>query len=214
MPSAVVARVFFRRFKRARSALSSAWRSRYSESTSESGLTTSSPRSPSTIRSSPSLMVWNAWCRPTIAGMASERATIAVCEVTPPTSVTKPPKWWRLKRIMSAGERSCATTISFCSSDSAGSTRVWPPISAFSTRSTACCTSALRSRRYGSSISSKRSTSRSICCTSAHSALARRLRISSRGATASAESLRIMRCRSRNASSSWGAPGAMWALSA
>src|SRR3954469_4465194 len=149
-----------------------------------------------------------------LARAASEFETFAVCEVTPPTSVTKPPKWWRLNRIMSAGERSCATTISFCSSDTAGSAIACPPISAFSTRSTACCTSALRSRRYASSISSKRSTSRSICCTSAHSALARRLRISSRGTTASAESLRIMRCRSRKASNSFGASGGMWAFSA
>ena len=83
--------------------------------------------------------------------MASERATIAVCEVTPPTSVTKPPYLWRLKRIMSAGERSCATTISFCSSVALASASDLlvsaPPIIAFSTRSTACCTSALRSRR-------------------------------------------------------------------
>ena len=60
-----------------------------------------------------------------MAGMPSERATIAVCEVTPPTSVTKPPKWWRLNRIMSAGERSCATTIRFSSSEIAGGLSVW-----------------------------------------------------------------------------------------
>ena len=214
VPSTVVAGVDLRRRRRLRSALSSACSARYSASTIGSGSTISRPRVPSTISVSPSLIIWRAWCRPTIAGMPSERATIAVCEVTPPTSVTKPPKWCFLNRIMSAGERSCATTISFSSSDSAGSTSVWPPISAASTRSTACCTSALRSRRYGSSISSKRSTRRSISCTSAHSALARRLRISSRGACASAESLRIMRCRSRKASNSAGEPAGMWALSA
>ena len=147
VPSTVAAGVDFRRLRRFLSALSSAWRSRYSASTSGSGLTISRPWVPSTISISPSAIVSRAWCRPTIAGMPSERATIAVCEVTPPTSVTKPPKWCFLKRIMSAGERSCATTISFSSSDSAGSASVCPPISAFSTRSTACCTSALRSRR-------------------------------------------------------------------
>jgi hypothetical protein len=40
------------------------------------------------------------------------RARIAVCEVAPPTSVTKEAKFWSLKAITSDGERSCATTIS------------------------------------------------------------------------------------------------------
>jgi hypothetical protein len=214
VPSSVAAGVDLSRFSFCRSIPSCDCLRRYSASTSGSGLTIRTPAWPSTISSSPSEIVWKAWCRPTIAGMPSERATIAVCEVTPPTSVTKPPNWWRLKRIMSAGDRSCATTIICCSALSAGGVTVCAPVSVFSTRSTACWMSALRSRRYGSSISSKRSVSFSICCTSAHSAFARRLRITSRGATASAESSRIMRCRLRNASNSAGASAGMWDFSA
>ena len=76
------------------------------------------------------------------------RATIAVCEVAPPRSVTKPANWCCLNRIMSAGERSCATRM--MSSSCAGAAGACPvPSSAFSTRSTTCSTSALRSRRYG-----------------------------------------------------------------
>ena len=78
---------------------------------------------------------------------------MAVWEVTPPKSVTKPAYWCCLNRIMSAGDRSCATTISsFSLEGSAGACPV--PSIAFSTRSTTCTMSCLRSRRYGSSISS------------------------------------------------------------
>jgi hypothetical protein len=51
-------------------------------------------------------------------------------------------------------------------------------MSTFSTRSTTWTMSALRSRRYSSSICSNCSTTCSICCTSAHSALQRRSRMS------------------------------------
>ena len=49
---------------------------------------------------------------PTTAGMSMLRATIAVCEVLPPTSVTKPANTLRLNCSMSAGEMSLATSTS------------------------------------------------------------------------------------------------------
>ena len=58
---------------------------------SASGSTITTPASPSTITSSSSRISWlRAGAAPTTAGMFRLRATIAVCEVTPPTSVTKP----------------------------------------------------------------------------------------------------------------------------
>ena len=49
---------------------------------------------------------------PTTAGMSMLRATIAVCEVLPPTSVTKPVNTLRLNCSMSAGATSLATSTS------------------------------------------------------------------------------------------------------
>ena len=204
-PSSVVAGVVRRRLSFCRSSSSCDWRSWYSPSTAGSGATINTPCSPSTISRSFSRIMWRARCKPTIAGMPRLRARIAVWEVTPPRSVTKPPNSCCLNRIMSAGDRSCATTISFCSSDVCGGVGPGWPSSAFSTRSTTCCTSALRSRRYGSSMASNCSTRPSICRTSAHSALQRSARISSRGTSESVESSRIMRCRSTKALNSAGA---------
>ncbi len=85
------------------------------------------------------------------------RATIAVCEVRPPTSVMKPVKTLRLKRIMSAGATSLATSTSGSSpAKSRGSSvfacSAWSAAAgsrdiARSMRSTTCSRSALRSRR-------------------------------------------------------------------
>ena len=111
---------------------------------------------------------------PTAAGMSRLRATIAVCEFWPPTSVTKPTNERSRNASMSAGEMSCATTI-ICgwkwSSSGTGGADSAVPINTFSTRSATCWMSCLRSRRYASSISSNCADSSSICVTSAHSAL-------------------------------------------
>ena len=48
--------------------------------------------------------------RPTTAGIPKDLATIAVCEVRPPTSVTKPITLLRSICMVSAGERSWAAT--------------------------------------------------------------------------------------------------------
>ena len=92
---------------------------------------------------------------PTTAGMSMLRATMAVCELVPPTSVTKPVKTLRLNCSMSAGAMSLATSTSGSSppklAPSAALCRASPspPLrdSARSMRSTTCSTSALRSRR-------------------------------------------------------------------
>ncbi len=107
------------------------------------------------------------------------RATIAVCELRPPTSVTKPVNTLRLNLSMSAGAMSLATSTS--GSSPAKSRGPWgaaassasPPRrpSAVMTRSTTCSRSALRSRRYSSSISSNWRAITSSCDDRAHSAL-------------------------------------------
>ena len=68
---------------------------------------------------SPSMTTQSSWRisrlasrAPTTAGMSMLRATIAVCEVLPPTSVTKPRKTPPLNCSMSAGEMSPATSTS------------------------------------------------------------------------------------------------------
>ncbi len=65
--------------------------SRYSASTARSGLMITTPESPSTIRSSLSRMSARALCVATTAGTLRLRATMAVCDVTPPTSVRNAP---------------------------------------------------------------------------------------------------------------------------
>ena len=147
MPSKEAAGVFFRRLSFFLSSLCCDWRSWYSASTIASGSTISTPWRPSTISRSFSRIMWRAWRRPTIAGMLRLRARIAVCEVTPPMSVTNPPKERCLKSSMSAGDRSWATTMSWVSSVKSAATVPGRPSSAFSTRSTTCVMSALRSLR-------------------------------------------------------------------
>ncbi|MOA30607.1 hypothetical protein D3C78_1517100 [compost metagenome] len=84
------------------------------------------------------------------------RATMAVCEVLPPTAVTKPAKTLLLKCSMSAGDRSCATRISGTSGAVPGKTTaalrgaatgLATPFMCRRMRSTTCSRSALRSRR-------------------------------------------------------------------
>ncbi len=80
---------------------------------------------------------------------------MAVCEVFPPTSVTKPAKTLRLKCSMSAGAMSLATITSgsLCGivpgvgCGLSVSTEGEPRAMVRSIRSTTCSTSALRSRR-------------------------------------------------------------------
>ncbi len=107
------------------------------------------------------------------------RATMAVCELRPPTSVTKPVNTLRLNLSMSAGAMSLATRMSGSSPAKSrwpcggGSSKESPPSrpSAVITRSTTCSRSALRSRRYSSSISSNWRAITSSCDDNAHSAL-------------------------------------------
>ena len=107
----------------------------------------STPCTPSTITSSPSRTICRAVCAPTMAGMLRLRARMAVWEVTPPRSVTKPAYWCCLNSIMSAGDRSCATTISFSARAGAAPLRPGCPCITLSRRSTTCTTSAFLSRR-------------------------------------------------------------------
>jgi len=88
---------------------------------------------------------------PTTAGISRLRATMAVCEFWPPTSVTKPMNERSRNASMSAGEMSWATTIicggGWSSSANTGATLSAVPVKTFSTRSATCWISYLRSRR-------------------------------------------------------------------
>ncbi len=211
MPSIVVAGFVTSRRRRARSRESSPCFNRYSASTDLSGLTMTTLFVPSTIRSSFSRMSCRALCAATTAGTARLRATIAVCEVAPPTSVRNAAKRCCLNWITSAGDRSWATRIVCCSAPG-GTTAPGLPSRRFRIRSTTCTTSALRSRRYGSSIPSNCSTSTFICCTSAHSALQRCSAMIRRGVSDSVGSVRIIQWTSRNAPNSAGASPLVIAL--
>ena len=128
---------------------------------------------------------------PTTAGMPRERARIAVCDVRPPTSVTKPTTLERSICTVSAGDRSWATTMT-CSSTSVRDSCVSPsrlrnnrsPIESISER---------RSRRYSSLILSK--TRRNLRSTrfNAPSALIRSSRIRLIVSPISISSSRIIR---------------------
>ncbi len=118
------------------------------------------------------------------------RATMAVWLVLPPTSVTNPANTLCLNCSMSAGDRSCATSTSGASAappsrnsasapasawrrgaEGGGATGLATPRMWRRMRSTTCSRSALRSRRYSSSISSNWRLMISSCVVSAHSAL-------------------------------------------
>ena len=90
------------------------------------------------------------------------RATMAVCEVLPPTSVMKPANTLCLNCSMSAGDKSCATktkgtsTVSSSNKSCAGffgvlrgdtATGLATPRIARNMRSTICSKSPLRSRK-------------------------------------------------------------------
>ena len=163
-PSKVMAGVWRKRDKRSRSTC--AWRclKPYSARMMGEGSTIITPASPSMMTQSSCLTRWLALRAPTTAGISRLRATMAVCEVLPPTSVTKPANTLCLNCSMSAGERSWATSTrgtSRWSSNSKSCCRVLPgrltagcvgmalgrPFMLRNSRSTTCSRSPLRSRR-------------------------------------------------------------------
>ena len=90
-PSSVSAGLVRRRLSFCRASSSSLCFSRYSASTARSGLMMTTPSAPSTISISLSRISARALCVATTAGTLRLRATIAVCDVTPPTSVRNAP---------------------------------------------------------------------------------------------------------------------------
>ncbi|MNM43613.1 hypothetical protein D3C81_544940 [compost metagenome] len=174
VPHLVTAGVFFSLPSFLRARCMAVWRSRYCSSTRALGLAMTTPASPSMISQSSWSISIEACDMPTAAGISRLRATMAVCEFCPPTSVMKPMKERSRNCSMSAGEMSCATTI-ICAINSSSAAALGSscsvPSKTFNTRSATCWMSALRSRRYGSSISSNCADNSSICVSSAHSAL-------------------------------------------
>ena len=190
-PSSVTAGLWRSRESRPRSR--SPWRclKPYSARMMAEGSTIITPASPSMMTQSSWRTSWLALRAPTTAGMSMLRATMAVCEVRPPTSVTKPANTLFLNCSMSAGARSCAISTSGASKASpavgsvgsssasaarlrlggGGASTAAVPFMRCSMRSTTCSRSALRSRRYSSSISSNWRAITSSCVVSAHSAL-------------------------------------------
>ena len=124
-PSSVTAGVWRRRDSRPRS--SSPWRclKPYSARMMGDGSTIITPASPSMMTQSSWRTSWLALRAPTTAGMSMLRATMAVCEFLPPTSVTKPAKTLCLNCSMSAGDRSCAIITSGTSMLSSSSRSCW-----------------------------------------------------------------------------------------
>jgi hypothetical protein len=80
------------------------------------GWTVTSPRRPSTMMMSPVRIVASASAAPTTAGISSARAMIDVWLVRVPISVTNATAGSFTMPAVSAGDRSCATTIIGCSS--------------------------------------------------------------------------------------------------
>ncbi len=124
-PSSVTAGVCRSRARRPRS--SSPWRclKPYSARMMGEGSTIITPSSPSMITQSSWRTSWLAPRAPTTAGMSMLRATMAVCELRPPTSVTKPANTLCLNCSMSAGDRSCATSTSGTSMPPSSSRSCW-----------------------------------------------------------------------------------------
>ncbi|MPM60807.1 hypothetical protein SDC9_107661 [bioreactor metagenome] len=79
------------------------------------------PASPSITTQSSWRTSWLALRAPTTAGMSMLRATMAVCDVLPPTSVTKPANTLLLNCSMSAGDKSLATSTNGSSAKSSPS---------------------------------------------------------------------------------------------
>ena len=187
LPSSVTAGVCLNRARRSRS--NSAWRclKAYSARMMGDGPTMMTPASPSMMTQSSWRTNWLALRAPTTAGMSRLRATMAVCEVLPPTSVTKPVNTLCLNCSISAGDKSWAINTSgtsWLSSSkwswchelvglrAAGCGKlVGKPFMCRSKRSTTCSRSPLRSRKYASSMSSNCLATTSSCEVSAHSAL-------------------------------------------
>ena len=161
-PSMVTAGVFFNRARRSRS--SCAWRclKLYSSKMMGEGPTMMTPESPSMMTQSSCLTKWLALRVPTTAGMSKLRATMAVCEVLPPTSVTKPVNTLCLNCSMSAGDKSWAIKTSGTSWLSSSNwsccqllvfrgvgcgSVVGKPFMCRNKRSTTCSKSPLRSRK-------------------------------------------------------------------
>ena len=228
-PSSVTAGVCSRRDKRPRS--SSPWRclKPYSARMMGEGSTTTTPASPSMMTQSSWRTNWLLKRAPTTAGMSRLRATMAVCEVLPPTSVIKPANTLCLNCSMSEGDKSCATKISGTSTVSSSNrscceglrvlralgvtTGEATPFMARSTFSAICSRSALRSRRYSSSISSNWRAITSSWVVSAHSALYRRSVIQCLTPLMSSTSSSSIRCTSSKAVNSCGASlGPMWVM--
>ncbi|CFP60557.1 Uncharacterised protein [Bordetella pertussis] len=157
----------------ARSSAYTRWRAWYSARMRAEGLSTTTPSAPSTISMSPSRTSSRTLPSATTAGTPMLRATIAVCEVGPPRSVTKAAKRPPRSRSMSAGEISCATTTSgsLPSSWAPSGSMAEVPASTCSARSMTWRTSPPRSRRYSSSMASNCWPRICPCAVSAHSAL-------------------------------------------
>ena len=166
-PSRVTADVLSKRDNLPRS--SSPWRclKLYSAKIIGLGSTMTTPASPSMITQSSCRIKVLAARAPTTAGIFILRATMAVCEVLPPTSVTNPANTLCLNCNISAGDKSCATKIKGTSTVSANNKSCCPerclssrlsrrlcdingaatPCIYRKIRSTTCSKSAFRSRK-------------------------------------------------------------------
>jgi hypothetical protein len=110
-PSRVAARDFFRRLSLAAPAPARSCAAGTPPARGHPGRRSARRACRRSISMSSSRIRWRAWCRPTTAGIARLLATMAVCEVAPPRSVTKPPIFSCLNWMVSAGDRSWATTM-------------------------------------------------------------------------------------------------------
>ena len=167
------------------------------------GFTHRSPRDPSTATMSPGEICSDTRPAPTTAGVLRARATMAVWLVDPPTSVTKAAtRPVRASIAASAGERSWAMMIAPCGTSSSTSTTC--PSRFRTTRSAMKSTSARRSRKYSSGISSKRCLIFRVTRRTAHSALICSAAMSLFTSSTSIGSRSISRCASRI--SAWSLP--------
>ena len=138
-PSSVTVRENFKACNAWLFSIAFACRARYSIKRLSSGATTTCPRSPSIMSQSPWRIISLACRTPKTAGISRLRATIEVCEVLPPRSVTNPRKRVFLKRNISCGAISCATIMASLKTFSGANTS-WIScccsLKAFKTRST------------------------------------------------------------------------------
>ena len=159
-PSKVTAGVCLSLERRSRSKSPCLCLKPYSAKIMGEGSTMTTPMSPSMMIQSSWRMSWLALLAPTTAGMSKLRATMAVCDVLPPTSVTNPVNTLCLNCSMSAGDKSCATNTkgtsmvspncNSCCGLACGlvlTTGEVPPFKKCKTRSVTCSRSDLRSRK-------------------------------------------------------------------